>query len=87
MALPFLGVSFPSFLCFKERSRVDIFLGSEDLPLFCKEPEDELLFFCLDCEEPLPLWEDDLLLLFFSDLLLEELAAGVLHVISTLCYQ
>ena len=47
-------------------------------------PEDKLLLlFCLDCKEPLPLLEDNLLS-FFSDLLLEELAAGVLHVISAL---
>ena len=78
------GVSFPSFLSFEERSGVNVFLGSKDLPLF-EEPEDELLLlFCLDCEEPLPLSEDDLLFLFFYDLLPEELAAGVLCAISTL---
>ena len=77
MALPFLGVSFPSFPSFKERSGVNVFLGSMDLPLFCKEPEDELLLlFCLDCKEPLPLSEDSLLLSFFLDLLPGELAAG-----------
>ena len=43
--------------------------------MFWLEPEDELLlFFCLDCEEPLPLSEDDLLLSFLSDLLPEEVA-------------
>ena len=63
-------------------------MGSEELPLFWLEPEDELLlFFCLYCEEPLPLSEDDLLLLFFSDLFPEELAVGVSHVISALCSQ
>ena len=57
---------------------VDVFLGSEDLPLFCEELEDKLLLlFCLDCEEPLPLSEDDLLLSFFSDLLPEEFMVGV----------
>ena len=58
-------------MCLEERLGVDIFLGSEDLPLFCEELEDELLFFCLDCKELLPLSEDDLLLSFFSNLLLE----------------
>ena len=68
-----------------DRLGVDVFLGSEDLPLFCEEPEDKLLlFFCLDCKEPLPLSEDDLLLSFFSDLLPEEFAAGVSRAISAL---
>ena len=57
------------------------------LPLF-EEPEDELFFFfCLDCEEPLPLLEDDLLLSFFSNLLPEELVAEVSRAISALCSQ
>ena len=78
------GVSFPSFPSFDETLGVDVFLGSEDLPLF-KELEDELLLlFCLDCKEPLPLLEDNLLLLFFSNLLPEELVAGVSCAISTL---
>ena len=42
------GHNTPSF---EVRSGVDVFLGSEDLPLFCEEPEDKLLLlFCLDCE-------------------------------------
>ena len=52
------------------------FFSSEEAPLLWVELE--LLFFCLDCEEPLPdlesdLAESDLL----SDLLLEDLEAWV----------
>ena len=52
-------VSLPSLLSFEERSGLDFF-GSEELPLFCDEPEDWLEFFCLDCKEPLPLLDLEL---------------------------
>src|SRR5882724_7890748 len=46
------GVSFPSFPSFKERSGVVDFFCLEVEPLLWVEPE--LMFFCLECEEPLP---------------------------------
>ena len=73
------GAAFP-----EERLGVDVFLNSKDLPLFEELEFKLLLLFCLDYKKPLPLSEDDLLLLFFSDLLPEELAAGVSCAISTL---
>jgi len=51
-ALSFLGVSFPSLPSFEERSGVVGFFCSEVEPLPWVEPE--LLFFCLECKEPLP---------------------------------
>src|SRR5882724_11374808 len=44
------AVSFPSFPSFEERSGVVDFFCSEVAPLLWVEPE--LLFFCLECEEP-----------------------------------
>src|SRR5882724_2361139 len=46
------GVSFPSFPSFKERLGVVDFFCSEEEPLPWVELE--LLFFCLELEEPLP---------------------------------
>src|SRR5882724_10010906 len=46
------GVSFPAFPSFEERSGVVGFFCSEVEPLPWVEPE--YLFFCLECEEPLP---------------------------------
>src|SRR5882724_9606733 len=75
-ALTFLGVSFPSFPSFIEMSGVVDFFCSEVEPLPWVEPE--LLFFCLELEEPLPDLLSDLLESdFSSDLFPEDLEAWV----------
>jgi len=67
MALTFCAVSFPSFPSFTERSGAVDFFCLEVEPLPWVEPE--LLFFCLELEEPLP----DLL----SDLLESDFCSGL----------
>src|SRR5882724_11934349 len=70
------GVSFPSFPSFKERSGVVDFFCSEEEPLPWVEPE--LLFFCLELEEPLlDLLSDLLELDLCSDLFPEDPEAWV----------
>src|SRR5882724_6861348 len=64
------GVSFPSFPSFKERLGVVGFFCSEVEPLPWVEPE--LLFFCLECKEPLldllsDLEESDFCLVLFPE--------------------
>src|SRR5882724_5393052 len=78
------GVSFPSFLSFKEMSGVVDFFCSEVEPFPWVEPG--LLLFCLDWEEPFPDLLSDLEELdFCSDLFLEVMDVWVSWETSPCC--